>query len=143
MLDEPYKEKLEALLASTNWSIALPASLEDFFYVRGDSQSTVHEERQHIRIRARARCVGYFESTLPSLRRSSSGMPIYTADFSRGGCGFLSAIQILPTERIRLILPTFWLQVEAVRCRKLGPNCYEVGSRLIAKNTPSDLAFRR
>ena len=141
MLDESYKEKLDAILESTTWSIQLPARLADFFSVRGDSQSTEHEERKHLRIRARAKCIGYFESRLVGLGRDSNGIPIYTADFSRGGCGFISAIQIFPKEKLRLILPTFWLQVEAVRCRKLGPNCYEVGSVLIAKNEPTPSVF--
>jgi hypothetical protein len=141
MLDESYKEKLDSALASTIWSIQLPARLADFFSVRGDSQSIVHEERKHLRIRARAKCVGYFESTMLSMQRDTVGIPIYTADFSRGGCGFISAIQIFPTERLRLILPTFWLQVEAVRCRKLGPKCYEIGSELIAKHQPDPSVF--
>lgn len=141
MLEEPYKEKLDAVLTSMVWSIQLPSRLADFFSVRGDSQSAVYEERKHIRIRARAKCAGFFESTLSSLPRDSIGIPVYTADFSRGGCGFLSAIQIFPTERLRLILPTFWLQIEAVRCRKLGPKCYEVGSVLLAKNQPNPSAF--
>lgn len=55
MLDESYKEKLDAILESTTWSIQLPARLADFFSVRGDSQSTEHEERKHLRIRARAK----------------------------------------------------------------------------------------
>jgi hypothetical protein len=141
MLEEPYKEKLDSLLATINWSIQLPPRLSDFFSVRGDSQSAVQEERKHIRIRARAKCPGFFESTLPSLHRDSTCIPIYTADFSRGGCGFISAIQIFPTERLRLILPTFWLQLQIVRCRKLGPRCYEIGSILVAKNQPNPVAF--
>lgn len=141
MLDESYKEKFDALLASTDCSIQLPARMADFFSVRGDSHSTAYEERKHLRIRARAKSIGYFESTIPGMKRDALGIPIFTADFSRGGCGFLSAIQIFPSERLRLILPTFWLQIESVRCRKLGPNCYEVGSILISKNQPGPLAF--
>ncbi len=142
MLDEPYKEKLDAVLESLNWTIQLPARLTDFFSVRGDSQIAEHEERKHIRIRARAKCVGFFESTLYCMQRDAGYLPLYTADFSRGGCGFLSSIQIFPTERIRLMLPTFWLQLEIVRCRKLGPNCFEVGGVLLSKNQPDLLAFK-
>lgn len=141
MLDEPYKEKLDVVLASMNWTIQLPARLADFFSVRGDSQIAEHEERKHIRIRARAKCAGLFVSTLTCLERDSKCIPVYTSDFSRGGCGFLSSIQIYPTERIRLMLPNFWLQLEIVRCRKLGPKCYEVGSVLLAKNQPDPAAF--
>lgn len=141
MLEEPYQEKLDSILATINWSIELPPRLADFFSVRGDSQTTVQEERKHIRIRARAKCPGFFESTLPSLNRNVTFIPIYTSDFSRGGCGFLSSIQIFPTERLRLILPTFWLQLQIVRCRKLGVNCYEIGSELVSKNQPSPEAF--
>ena len=79
--------------------------------------------------------------TLSSMKRDCGYIPVYTADFSRGGCGFISAIQIFPTERIRLILPTFWIQLEIVRCRKLGSKCYEVGGVLLSKNQPDPAAF--
>lgn len=141
MLEEPYKEKLDLVLETMTWSIQLPPRLADFFSVRGDSQIAQYEERKHIRIRARAKGAGFFESSLTNLNRDKAGIPIYTADFSRGGCGFLSAIQIFPTERLRLMLPTFWMQIEAVRCRKLGTKCYEVGGVLLAKNEPNSSAF--
>ncbi len=83
MLTSLIKKKLDAIIESTTWSIQLPARLADFFSVRGDSQSTEHEERKHLRIRARAKCIGYFESRLVGLGRDSNGIPIYTADFSR------------------------------------------------------------
>jgi hypothetical protein len=141
MLDESYKEKLDTVLESINWTIQLPARLADFFSVRGDTQIAEHEDRKHVRIRARAKCAGFFESALSSLNRDGGYIPVYTADFSRGGCGFVSAIQIFPTERIRLILPTFWIQLEIVRCRKLGSKCYEVGGVLLSKNQPDPAAF--
>ncbi|XZE18879.1 PilZ domain-containing protein [Pirellulaceae bacterium SH449] len=141
MLDEAYKEKLDEVLNRVDGTLQLPNRLADFFSVRGDSQSSDHEERKHIRMRARTRCVGYVESSLPAMNRQRGEIPIYTADFSKGGCGFLSSIQLFPTEIIRLVLPTFWLKIKIVRCRKLGENCYESGGEIISKNQPCLEAF--
>jgi hypothetical protein len=141
VLDEAYKKKLDEVLNCLDWTIQLPNRLADFFSVRGDSQSVDHEERKHIRMRARTRCIGYVESSLPSMKRPLDGIPIYTADFSIRGCGFLSSIQLFPTEIVRLVLPTFWLKIKIVRCRKLGGNCYESGGEIISKNQPCLEAF--
>ncbi len=141
MLDIDYSEQLERITSSINWSIQLPDRLKDFFAVSGDSGTVYSDDRKQVRIRARTPCIGYFEKSIPAVSRSNKPRPIYTSDFSRGGCGFIAPEQIYPTEHLRLILPKFWIQVEVVRCRKLGPNCFEAGAILLVKNPPDPRAF--
>ncbi len=116
--------------------------MSDFFDNSGDAPTVPHEERRHLRIRARTQAVGFVEQCLPSLPRGNKAFGVFTSDFSRAGCGFLSSFQLFPGEKIRLLLPQFWLRLQVVRCRKLGHLCYEAGTLLISRNPSSSGAFQ-
>ncbi len=87
-VDEPYKEKLDTLLSTIDWSIRLPARLADFFAVRGDSQIAEYEERKHIRLRARAKCIGFFESGLTEFPRGLEGFRFIQPIFQEADVDF-------------------------------------------------------
>jgi hypothetical protein len=65
----------------------------------------------------------------------------YTRDFSRWGCGFLTTEQLFPEERVRIVLPTFWVQLLVVRTRRITSKCYESGGKLIRTYEPDPRAF--
>jgi hypothetical protein len=141
MLEEYYPRKLLEVIDSLDWSINLPESMHDFFAISGDTPIVPEDCRTQQRLRARTRGVGYSEYSLPTITRSFKALPIYTKDFSRGGCGLIATEQFFPTERLRLLTPMYWIQIEVVRCRRLNAQCYEIGATLKAKHSPSMHAF--
>jgi hypothetical protein len=66
------------------------------------------------------------------LTRNRTTLGVYTTDFSRQGIGFLSPRQLLPRERVQLILTSgveYFLQV--ARCRRRSENLFECGGRFV------------
>jgi len=61
--------------------------------------------------------------------RGNTTLAGYTKDVSRQGVGFLSPVQLLPKERVKLRLPTAELSLEVARCRRVENGCFEVGAR--------------
>ena len=68
-------------------------------------------------------------------------MGIYTRDFSRQGTGFLSPCEIYPEEQVRIVLPTFWVQLRVARARRINGKCYEIGAVLSRQHEPDSDAF--
>ena len=141
MLDFDYSKRLEALIQSLDWQIQLPSTWSNFFDEVGESTTLALDERQNRRMKVRTLGVLHFERQLPAIPRPSSPVGIYSRDFSRRGCGFVSPQQLYPREIVRVILSTFWIQLEICRTRRVGPMCYEIGCELIAQNLPSAKAF--
>jgi PilZ domain len=57
---------------------------------------------------------------------------VYTTDLSRKGMGLLSPIQLFPKSRVQLQLgDSTKCQLEVVRCRRIGQECYECGTRFV------------
>lgn len=64
------------------------------------------------------------------LKRGQSTLGTYTKDISRQGIGLLSPVQLLPLERIELMLPNgATLHLEVTRCRRIDKNCFDCGAR--------------
>ncbi len=142
MLEEYYSEQFRELVDSLEWEIELPIEWRDYFDVRGQIPSFVDDERNNQRLRVRTHGVLWFDQSLPFLSRTIRPVGIYTRDFSRQGVGFLSPFEIYPEERVRLVLPTFWVQLLVVRTRRITSKCYEVGTSLIRRHDPTSDAFR-
>jgi hypothetical protein len=54
----------------------------------------------------------------------------YAKDVSREGLGFFAPVHLLPKQRIYCLLGgSQRFVVRITRCRRLGPNCFECGSR--------------
>jgi len=132
---------LARLIARTEWSIELPEQWSGFFKESGLSASTVGDARRGGRVRVRTHGVAVPEKTVPAIPRPFKALGIFTSDFSRHGFGFMADRQFFPTEVVRIILPTFWMRVNVVRCRRLGTLCFENGAELVQRLDPSDRAF--
>lgn len=142
MLDVDYSRRLAALSAECCWNVKLPDHLQRFFEESGAQLTTVAgDQRRSVRLKIRTRAVLYSEGVLPSVPRDAEPIGVYLADISRYGAGFLSDRQFFPLERVRLLLPTCWLTVEAVRANRLGPHCYHIGTELLKKHAISEEAF--
>lgn len=143
MLEFNYSERFKSLIQSLDWRIQLPPSWANFFDERGDYYSLMGDERQNGRTRVRTQGVMIYEQPLPNIPRGLEPVGIYSRDFSRRACGFLTPYQLYPLESVRLILPTLWMRLQICRSRRLGPSCYEIGGELIDQSPPSESAFNR
>ena len=137
MLENDYPTGFSELIQSVSWDIELPIEWAGFFHERGEVPCYTEDERNNQRLKVRTHGLMYFEQSLPFRPRDSGPIGVYTRDFSRQGCGFLSPFELFPGEQIRIALPTFWVQVEVVRARRITSKCYEIGTTLIKRHDPS------
>ncbi|WP_372720819.1 hypothetical protein [Novipirellula sp.] len=142
MLEVNYPQRLSGLIEQVCWDIQLPVELSEYFASNGEaSNSFPTDERSNQRISIRTRALLWSEVTLPFCPRPRHPVGIYTRDFSRTGAGFLSSVQFFPEEELRIVLPTFWVRVRVTRVRRLGESCFEIGTILLHKYSPSGDAF--
>lgn len=141
MLGGDYPQLLARLISRTEWTITLPEDQHRFFEESGPAPTVPDDVRRGGRIRVRTRGLAIPDSWLPALPRRLEGIGIYTSDFSRTGFGFVADRQFFPTETVRILLPTFWMRVNVVRARRLGPRCFENGAELAQRLDPSLDAF--
>jgi hypothetical protein len=141
VLEIDYSTQLGKIIQSIDWDIELPIEWSDYFDQRGEVTSFVADERNNKRLKIRTHGVLWFDKALPFRPRTDQPQGIYTRDFSRLGAGFLSAFELYPEEEIRIVLPTFWVQLRIVRARRITSKCYEVGGTLLQRQDPSPEAF--
>ncbi len=143
MLEIDYSTQLGELIQSVDWDIELPVEWSDYFEQRGEVASYVDDDRNNQRLKIRTHGILWFDESLPFRPRSESPLGIYTRDFSRQGAGFLSPFEIYPEEKVRIALPTFWVQLHVVRSRRITSKCYEIGAILVQRLDPSPDAFQK
>lgn len=141
MLEEHYSARFRELIESVDWDIELPVEWADFFQVRGETPTYADDERHNQRLKIRTHGVLWFDRSLPFLTRSEEPVGIYTRDFSRHGAGFLTAFEVYPQEQVRILLPSFWMQLEVTRTRRITSRCFEIGTRLIRRHDANPDAF--
>jgi hypothetical protein len=71
----------------------------------------------------------YFMRGKAVVLRGGITLAAYTKDVSRQGVGFLSPVQLMPKEKVKLRLPTAQLSLEVARCRRVDQGCFECGAR--------------
>jgi PilZ domain len=99
----------------------LPGALSrDFFDRRGPMTLHFENKRNYHRYYMRGKAL---------LKRGDVLFGTYTKDVSRQGLGFLSPVQLMPKERVKLQLPTAELSLEVARCRRVDNACFECGAR--------------
>ena len=141
MLDFNYPQHYAEVVRATEWKIDLPEAWEDYFHESGVALVNYCDQRQAQRRIVRTCGLLYFEKALPSFPRAFHPVGIFTRDFSKNACGILSPVELFPEEEVRLILPTFWLQLRVVRAYRHQANCFEIGLRLLHRNSPCRDAF--
>ncbi len=141
MLEERYSTQFRELVNSIDWDIELPIEWTDYFQDRGEVGSYADDERNNQRLKIRTHGVLWFDQSLPFCPRTKDPVGIYTRDFSRNGIGFLAPFQVYPEEQVRIVLPTFWVQLAVVRARRITSRCYELGAKLTLRHDPSSDAF--
>ncbi|HBJ35128.1 MAG TPA: hypothetical protein DDZ51_10315 [Planctomycetaceae bacterium] len=119
----------------------MPETWSRYFEESGVLPSLPNDLRASQRRAVRTYGLLRIDGALPAIPRNADFMGVYTKDFSKNAVGFISPIQLYPTERLRLILPTFWLSLFVIRCRRHNSRCYEVGAKLLQHNAPDETAF--
>ncbi|QDV24891.1 hypothetical protein [Aureliella helgolandensis] len=112
--------------------VQLPKELEKFFQESGYLSTTAEEERRNARLRVRQVGTMTMELTkrsevLYSSDDFSAISSVLIKDLSRSGVGFLYHREVFPGESVQIQLKGRRLKAKTVRCRRLGPKCYEVG----------------
>lgn len=111
---------------------------DDFFRGRGYSSSTVDEKRRRARLAVRDEASVAFANT-PNRYQESADQELYALvkDLSRGGIAILYHEQVFPEDMFRVYFQSRTVTAIAVRCRKLGPKCFEIGARVLDASAQS------
>ena len=122
MLDLHHEQQLiDELWEAAGTKIRLPESFHAMFFAPHGATPVFHDNR-----RAYHR---YYMRGKAIVLRGDATLAAYTKDVSRQGIGFLSPVQLLPKERVKLRLPKAQLSLEVARCRRVDQSCFEVGAR--------------
>ena len=122
MLDIADEQQLiDQLWESAGTKIRLPESYHKMFFDTHGAMPIYHDNR-----RAYHR---YFMRGKAVVLRGEATLAAYTKDVSRQGVGFLSPVQLLPKERVKIRLPKTQLSLEIARCRRVDQGCFECGAR--------------
>ncbi len=106
--------------------VILPVGLASFFDESGFASPSPHERRRYARLKIR-KCVDIDFLGVGGKPPRHSGKAL-TSDLSKEGVGILYHEQVFPEERFKIRIGEQIITALVMRCRKLGPNCYEVGA---------------
>ena len=92
-----------------------------------------HEDRSNARLNVRSKGLICFFPTLPSLECDIIASDVrqgtvLVKDISKTGIAILYHRQIFPYERFEIFLHGRAIDATCVRCRRIGPKCYETGA---------------
>jgi hypothetical protein len=110
--------------------VRLPPEWDRPFETEGCAPSQANEFRAGMRYRVCRRAVVQVEGGLPAFPRSDGYCGAIVQDFSRDGMGILYHEQLFPDERVRVLLPSISVDATVIRCRRCGPEFYELGLML-------------
>jgi len=89
--------------------------------------------RRYPRQTCRANAAMRPRKTLPPIRRNETWSRILLQNISRCGVGFLHSEQLYPEEEAIIVFPNGSQRIlRVMRCRRLGPKCFEVGGEFTA-----------
>ena len=113
--------------------VILPEELQRFYAERGYLAAMPHEDRSHARLNVRSEGFICFLSTSPiphcDIIAADTGRgTILVKDISKTGIAILYHRQIFPCEKLAIFLHGRSIEATAVRCRRIGPKCFETGA---------------
>jgi hypothetical protein len=116
------KKLMEELWEMASAKVDSDSLGKDFFALHGPAQPMGHNNRAYHRHYMRGKAV---------LKRGSTVFGTYTKDVSRQGIGFISPVQLLPKEQVKLQLPVTELSLEVTRCRRMEKELFDCGARFV------------
>ena len=128
-------ESAASVIEALPCQVQLPEKLRESFELAGPTPSMPNDHRRFPRVRCRSKRHRAALKRLPTfaaLASSQQWSAVYVADFSKTGVQVLHAEQLFPGERLRLLLLTGnLLDLEVVRCRRMGDACFAVGTQIV------------
>ena len=124
--------------------VILPEELVSFYSERGYLAPKPHEDRRYARLNVRShgnirffpQCFSLqFDLVASDERRGT----VLVKDLSRTGISILYHRQIFPGERFDILVHGRAIDSTAVRCRRIGDQCYETGATINSVSTESVL----
>ena len=119
--------------AFTPLKVVLPEELQRFYAERGYLAAMPHEDRAHARLNVRS--LGFIRfpantivMNCPIIDSDTRQGTILVKDISKTGIAILYHRQIFPCEELEIFLHGRAIEATAVRCRRIGPQCYETGA---------------
>lgn len=115
--------------------VILPESLRSFYTERGYLATKPHEERHYARLNVRSHGnIRFFQQTYSQqfdlIASDEIQGTVLVKDLSRTGIAILYHRQVFPGERFELLVHSRSIDATAVRCRRIGPKCYETGATI-------------
>ncbi len=113
--------------------VVLPDELKRFYSERGYLPPTPHEERRFARLNVRSHGRIRFYPAPPNLIVGTGNDrtgTVLVKDLSRSGIAVLYHRQIFPGEQFDVLMHGRWIHSTAVRCRRIGSQCYETGATI-------------
>lgn len=125
--------------------VVLPEGLRAFFCEAGYMATTAEEYRTNARLRVRSVADMLLVNSPSALRnglagRESRAGKVLIKDLSRSGIAILYHQQIYPQERFQIRFQGRLILSIAVRCRRLGSMCYEIGGKVVSVETSEEPA---
>lgn len=113
--------------------VILPRQLQSFYTERGYLSPKPHEDRRYARLNVRSHGhIRFFhQPSLLEFGPVADDHPqgtVLVKDLSKTGISILYHRQIFPGERFDVLLHGRAIDATAVRCRRLGTQCYETGA---------------
>ena len=114
---------------SLSCELELPANWEESQRASGHLVGDHSDERRYPRKACHIHAALCVRETLPAIRRELVWTRILLRNISRCGTGFLHSEQLFPDEEAVIVFPNGSQRIiKVMRCRRLGPKCFEVGS---------------
>lgn len=115
--------------------VILPEELQRFYAERGYLAAMPHEDRAHARLNVRSQGFICFlpASPIPHcdiIAGDTCQGTVLVKDISKTGIAILYHRQIFPCEKLAIFLHGRATEATAVRCRRIGPQCYETGATI-------------
>jgi len=126
-------------MVKTRSKVVLPSSLGNFFAESGFCDEDSFEVRRASRLRIRREASMRIEESPNNLQRIERDWTVLVKDISRVGVSFLSHELLWPDEKIFIRFRGRQIRAKIVRCRQLGPQCWECGADMFYfKNLEED-----
>ncbi len=133
--DASLTEQLSGFGRFAPLKVVLPEELRRFYVERGYLATMPHEARGHARLNVRAQGYIRFGQSLVGddfevITTDTREGTILVKDISKTGIAILYHRQIFPCEQFEVFLQGRVIDAKAVRCRRIGPDCYETGAMI-------------
>lgn len=123
------EDLFQRALRDLSFEVQIPRTKLEELSKIGPTSPTLADERRRVRFRKLKRAIICCDRTLPSIERTRQLSLGLMLNISKEGIGMLYHLQLYPQERfVMRIVGYDLLRLTVVRCRKLGPKCYEIGA---------------